>query len=87
MSMYIRNPFDSGGGGGKFISGNNTYTGNFYAVQVIADAVLNVTDSTKYVGNLTGDSLTGVTFPAGTVLYGVFTTLTLVSGKVIAYQT
>ena len=85
--MNIRNPFDSGGGGGKLITSTTTYTGNFYAVQVIADAVLNVTDSSKYVGNLTGDSLTGVTFPAGTVIYGVFTTFTLVSGKVIAYQT
>ena len=86
MPNSIANPFDSGFNGGTLITGTSTKTGAFYAIQVIADAVLNVTDNTKYIGNLSGDSIGGVTFPTGIVIYGSFTVLTLVSGKVIAYS-
>ncbi len=33
-----------------------------------------------------GDALTGITFPAGTVLYGKFSGFTLTSGAVRAYK-
>lgn len=57
-------------------------SGEFYAIQVIADAVF-----TSLTGNYTGDTLAGMTLTAGTVLYGRFTAFTLTSGKVIAYKT
>jgi hypothetical protein len=49
------------------------------AIQVISDAVF-----TTLTGNLTGFS--GVTFPAGTVIRGYFTAITLASGTIIAYN-
>lgn len=51
----------------------------FHAIQVIADATFSaITD------NISG-TMTGVAFPAGTILYGICTSFTLSSGKVIAY--
>jgi len=57
-------------------------TGNFAAIQVIADTIfsaLTALDST--VGGLVG-----VTLSAGTIIYGPFTSYDLTSGKVIAYK-
>lgn len=68
-----------------FTDDTNAVTGNFAAIQVIADAVFNtltVLDST--VGNLAGGS--AITLSAGTVIYGPFTGYDLTSGKVIAYK-
>lgn len=48
------------------------------AIQVLSDAVF-----TTLTGNITG--ITGVTIPAGTVLRGSFTAITLTSGTIIAY--
>lgn len=33
-----------------------------------------------------GDAITGVTLPAGTLLYGKFTAITLTSGAIAAYK-
>lgn len=56
--------------------------GDFEAIQCLADTVLaSYTSST-----LTGDSLAGVTLPAGTIIYARFSAFTLTSGKVIAYN-
>lgn len=82
MPNAIRNPFDSGYSGGVLI---NTTTpaksGTFFAIQVITNAVF-----TTLTGNLSGDGYGGQTFPAGTVIYGSFTSVQLASGCVIAYQ-
>ena len=51
----------------------------FIAIQVLEDASFETLD-----GNLTGN-VTGVKFPAGTILYGRFTTIKLAYGSVIAY--
>jgi len=49
------------------------------AIQVIETAVVTVVSST-------GDSFTSLTIPAGMVVYGAFTTVTVVGGgKVLAY--
>ena len=51
----------------------------FIAIQVLEDASFGTLN-----GNLTGN-VTGVKFPAGTILYGRFTTIKLAYGSVIAY--
>ncbi len=56
-------------------------TGNFTAVQCIEDTVF----ATLTEADATG-SLTGVTIPAGTTLFGRITAYTLTSGKVRAYK-
>lgn len=58
-------------------------TGTWFAVTVIEDAVFAIiTDATR-----TGTAdLTGVTFSAGTTIYGSFTAITLTSGTIIAYN-
>ena len=50
----------------------------FVAIQVITDC------SITLVGNITGITTTGIT--AGTIIYGRYTSLTLASGSVIAYN-
>ena len=85
MALYARNPFDSGAAGATLITTTSAVTGSFYAIQIIADTLI-----ASLTGNLTissGSSLTATTFPAGTVLYGGFSSMTLTSGKVVAYQT
>jgi len=84
MSLYLRNPFDSGGKGGVLFTSTTARNGNFYAIQILTATVFNTSGT---VGNLTGDALTGVSFPAGTVIYGGWTSIQLVSGSAIAYTT
>jgi len=51
----------------------------FVAIQVTEDAVI-----ATLVGNMS--NATAITVAAGTILYGRFTSITLTSGKVIAYM-
>ena len=54
----------------------------FYSsIQVIADAVFS-----SIVPAATGNTFTGEVIPTGTILYGNFKSVTLTSGKVIAYK-
>jgi len=70
-----------GGYGGEFISDTNEHTPDspydYVAIQVLADAEITA------VGNI--DNLTSVTVSEGTIIYGIFTSITLGSGSVIAY--
>lgn len=70
-----------GGYGGKFINDTNTHTPSapydFVAIQVLADAEITT------VGNI--ENFSSVTVLAGTVIYGIFTSITLSSGSVVAY--
>jgi len=50
----------------------------FNAIQIVTDAALTCT------GNVTG--LSGVTFTAGSIIYGQYTSVTIASGSVIAYH-
>ena len=60
-------------------SGGGTEANEIYvAIQVIADAV--VTTTTDY-----GDALSSTSISAGTVVFGVFNTITVDSGTVLAY--
>jgi hypothetical protein len=67
--------------GGKY-SGAATITPAtgfvFVAVQVISDAVITL------VGDITG--ITGVTVKTGTIIRGRYTSITIASGSVIAYN-
>lgn len=69
--------------GGKYITNTSTTTpvGGFVfvAIQAIEDTVINTSAS-----NISG--LTGATLLAGMTIYGRFTSITLTSGKVIAYN-
>lgn len=64
-------------------TGTTAVTGSFCAIQVIEEA----TFSTLTSANWSGDALTSVAIPAGTIIYGAFSAFTLTSGKVIAYKT
>ena len=55
--------------------------GNFRAVQILADAVF----SAFAEAGATGQAITGITLPAGLILYGRITGYTLTSGAVRAY--
>jgi hypothetical protein len=67
--------------GATYINTTGAKTGNWYAIQVVADAAF-----TLLTGTWTGDAVAAADiFPAGTVIYGNFTAITLASGKVIAY--
>jgi len=62
-------------------SNTSAITGNFRAIQIINDAVFSLLTDTGSTG-----SLTGLTIPAGVVLFGKFTAYTLTSGAVRAYS-
>jgi len=68
--------------GGKYIANTSATTPDtgkvFVAIQVVADAVVTL------AGNITG--ITTVAFNEGAVIYGRYTSITLASGSVIAYQ-
>lgn len=69
--------------GSKRITNTNATTPDtgkvFIAIQVTEDCVI-----ATLVGNMT--NATTITLAAGQILYGRFTSITLTSGKVIAYQ-
>jgi hypothetical protein len=69
--------------GAILIDDTSTHSGTFSAVQAIgtADAVL----STDTVSDIT--DFAQVTIPKGVTIFGNFTAVDLVSGKVLAYKT
>jgi len=72
-----------GENGGVFVN-NTTKTDApfgkaFHAINCITDTQFSAMED-----NITGP-MTSVTFPAGTILYGICTSFTLQSGSVIAY--
>jgi hypothetical protein len=68
--------------GGKVATTTGAVTGNFQAIQFIADGSFASISQTA----LAGDALTGVTFPAGFVVFAAVTAFQLATGKVIAYS-
>ena len=65
-------------------TGTTAVTGDFYAIQVLEAATF--TTFTENAGD--GDAMTGLSIPAGTLLYNGkgITAFTLSSGKVRAYK-
>ena len=79
----IKKSVGIGGCGGILIDDTSTHTGTFSAVQAVgtADAVL----STNTVSDIS--DFAQITIPKGVTVFGNFTAVDLVSGKVIAYRT
>jgi len=67
--------------GGKVTTTTGVVTGNFQAIQFISDGSFTSVSQTS----LTGDALTGITFPAGFVLFASVAAFQLATGKTIAY--
>ena len=60
-------------------AGGTGTSGEFYrAITVLADAVISTTAEA-------GDSLSSVTIPAGVTVYGLFSSVSVTSGEVLAY--
>jgi hypothetical protein len=72
----------SGNNGGKYIAGTDATTPDtgyvFTSIYVASNAVITA------VGNITG--ITGITVAAGLTIHGRFTSITLGSGAVLAYN-
>jgi hypothetical protein len=67
--------------GGRVSTTTATVTGNFQAIQFISDSSFTSVSQTA----LAGSALTGITFPAGFVLFAAVTAFQLAAGKAIAY--
>ena len=67
--------------GGIYITDTSAHTGSFDAILAHEATVINTATSS----NITG-TLTTVALPAGFVWYGKFSSITLTSGKVTAYN-
>jgi len=87
---FPNNKITNGLSGGKYIGSTQAQTGDWIAIQVLADAKFAV-----LTGNITADAFntlvnasagSAATVPAGTTLFGKFTALTLHSGRIIAYN-
>ena len=70
-----------GQNGAVVVTPSTPATGSFCALQVLEEANFSAISWSELEG-----SLTGFSFPAGTVIYGQITALTLSSGKVLAYK-
>ena len=72
--------------GGEYINGTGAITGSFFALQATEATVLAAQSSniTNLDDICTGEDATELA--ANTVLYGHFTSVTLTSGAVIAYN-
>jgi len=63
----------------KLRTGNTSTAGEFYrAITVLADTEITVTSEA-------GDNLNAETIPAGVTIYGLFSSITVVSGDILAY--
>jgi len=63
----------------KLRGGTSGASGEFYrAITVLADASITVTSEA-------GEDLNAETIPAGITIYGLFSSITVVSGDVLAY--
>lgn len=73
-----------GQNGAVFESGTTALTNQkLYCIHCITDTVFStLTNDPAW----TGDTFTGVTIPAGTMLFGRFTAVTLTSGSILAYK-
>jgi hypothetical protein len=73
--------------GSEFITDTEQHTATdvFVALQLVTDTVISAY-STEVSSEITGNPLTGVVLSAGIVIYGRFKTVTLTSGKVLAYK-
>ena len=79
----------SGGNGGEYVNTAGPHTGDFYAIQFVADSKIEaLTGNLSNAGDLgSGAGEDNITFAKGDVIYGRFTSVTLDgSGKAILYN-
>ena len=67
--------------GAEFIADTATHTGRWCAIQFTSNSQVDVVSSNWVNGGLSGHQ-----FDAGTILYGVFTSIKLQSGHCAAYR-
>jgi hypothetical protein len=68
--------------GFEYIDDTAAHVGRFYKLYALADAVI----SAATVQNTSGNTFSSVPLKAGDEIQGVFTSVTLASGKVVAYK-
>jgi len=68
--------------GFEYITDTAAHTGRFCKLYALADAVI----SAATVLNASGNSFTSVPLSHGDEIEGVFTSVTLASGKILAYK-
>lgn len=71
-----------GGAGFELITDTSAHTGRFFRVYALEASVIN----TATVQNASGNTFSAVPIPAGGAIDGLFTSVTLTSGKVVAYR-
>lgn len=68
--------------GFEYISDTVAHTGRFHKLYALEDAVI----ASATIENQTGNTFTAVPLKAGDDIEGVFTSVTLTSGKIVAYK-
>lgn len=68
--------------GAEYISDTAAHTGRFFEIMALEDCVIN----TATIKNQTGNTFSAVPLKAGDSIKGVITSITLTSGKAIAYR-
>lgn len=68
--------------GFELITDTAAHTGRFYRLYALEATVVN----TATVQNASGNNFSAVPIPAGGAIDGLFTSVTLTSGKVVAYK-
>jgi hypothetical protein len=68
--------------GFEYIDDTAAHTGRFWQIYAVADAVI----ASAVIENQTGNTFASVPLKAGDSVAGVFTSVTLTSGKIVAYK-
>jgi hypothetical protein len=68
--------------GFEYIDDTAAHAGRFWQIYAVADSVIN----TATIENQTGNAFSAVPLKAGDYINAVFTSITLTSGKVVAYK-
>ena len=68
--------------GFEYITDTAAHTGRFHELYALEDSVI----ASAVIQNQTGNTFTSVPLKAGDEIKGVFRSVTLASGKVIAYK-
>jgi len=68
--------------GAEYISDTTAHTGRFAKICALEDSVI----ATLVAEDYTGNALTAVPLKATGEMYGIFTSVTLTSGTVVAYR-
>jgi len=68
--------------GFELITDTSAHTGRFFRLYALEATVVN----TATVQNASGNTFSAVPIPAGGAIDGLFTSVTLTSGKVVAYK-